>query len=54
MDWYDYVTNTSCKKAQFGGLINKLKCILPEHVLLILYSTLFLSHNGIIICGYQH
>ena len=56
MDWHDHVTKTSGKIAQIGGVINKLKCILPENVLLIIYNTLVLPHinYGIIIWGYQH
>ena len=56
MDWHDHVAKTSCKIAQIGGVINKLKYILPEHVLFIIYNTLGLPHinYGIIIWGYQH
>ena len=38
-------TKTSFKIDQIGGVINKLKCILPEHVLHIMYKTLVLPHQ---------
>ena len=55
MKCYRHVNKVAGKIAKVGGILNKLKFVIPRHILLTIYNSLILQHlnYGITIWGFK-
>ena len=56
LNWKPHVDKTASKISQTIGVINKLKLVLPQNILITLYNSLILSHLNYctLAWGYEH
>ncbi len=55
LNWKDHINKISNKISSSIGILNKLKYFLPQHIKILIYNSLILSHLnfGIMTWGYQ-
>ena len=54
LTWTNHIQKISCKLASKVGILNRLKQILPQHILLLLYNSLILPHINYMIQVWGH
>ena len=53
LTWNNHIDMLTNKLSRVLGILNRLKSIYPQHILLTIYYSLFMSHvnYGILLCG---